>query len=127
MTPLRAPLARYAERLHRAAGDTHHVASPLGAWLLLALTGPTATGDARAALAEVQNCPGVVAGPRTLSGGVVDVGQRWTYRDGEVRSVIAVMRVDERVLVLSMTSETSDPDDTTRIDALLALAAARLV
>ncbi|RLQ07640.1 hypothetical protein EAD96_06125 [Micromonospora sp. BL1] len=52
MTPLRAPLARYAERLHRAAGDTHHVASPLGAWLLLALTGPTATGDARAALAE---------------------------------------------------------------------------
>ncbi|MEU4790659.1 hypothetical protein AB0F95_13250 [Micromonospora tulbaghiae] len=52
MTPLRAPLARYAERLHRAAGDTHHVASPLGAWLLLALTGPTATGDARAALAD---------------------------------------------------------------------------
>ncbi|WP_435149353.1 hypothetical protein [Micromonospora aurantiaca (nom. illeg.)] len=52
MTPLRAPLARYAERLHRAAGDTHHVASPLGAWLLLALTGPAATGDARAALAE---------------------------------------------------------------------------
>ncbi|MEE3922312.1 hypothetical protein V2I01_40615 [Micromonospora sp. BRA006-A] len=45
-------LARYAERLHRAAGDTHHVASPLGAWLLLALTGPAATGDARAALAE---------------------------------------------------------------------------
>ncbi|NHO81878.1 hypothetical protein [Micromonospora sp. CMU55-4] len=52
MTPLHAPLARYAERLHRAAGDTHHVASPLGAWLLLALTGPAATGDARAALAE---------------------------------------------------------------------------
>lgn len=52
MTPLRTPLARYAERLHRAAGDTHHVASPLGAWLLLALTGPAATGDARAALAE---------------------------------------------------------------------------
>ncbi|MEV4694548.1 hypothetical protein AB0K27_25985 [Micromonospora echinospora] len=51
MTPLRAPLARYAERLHRAAGDTHHVASPLGAWLLLALTGPTATGEDRAALA----------------------------------------------------------------------------
>ncbi|MBF5031932.1 hypothetical protein IRY44_19470 [Micromonospora sp. ANENR4] len=52
MTPLRAPLARYAERLHRAAGDTHHVASPLGAWLLLALTGPAATGETRAALAE---------------------------------------------------------------------------
>lgn len=52
MTPLHAPLAHYAERLHRAAGDTHHVASPLGAWLLLALTGPAATGEARAALAE---------------------------------------------------------------------------
>lgn len=52
MTPLHAPLARYAERLHRAAGDTHHVASPLGAWLLLALTGPAATGETRAALAE---------------------------------------------------------------------------
>ncbi|WP_089158139.1 serpin family protein [Micromonospora sp. NBS 11-29] len=52
MNPLHAPLAHYAERLHRAAGDTHHVASPLGAWLLLALTGPAATGQARAALAE---------------------------------------------------------------------------
>ncbi|WBB76873.1 hypothetical protein O7602_15605 [Micromonospora sp. WMMD1128] len=52
MTPLHAPLAHYAERLHRAAGDTHHVASPLGAWLLLALTGPAATGQARSALAE---------------------------------------------------------------------------
>ncbi|PGH45248.1 hypothetical protein COO58_13050 [Micromonospora sp. WMMA1996] len=52
MNPLDAPLARYAERLHGAAGDTHHVASPLGAWLLLALTGPAATGEARAALAD---------------------------------------------------------------------------
>ncbi|MFI5836081.1 hypothetical protein ACIA5A_20650 [Micromonospora sp. NPDC051300] len=52
MTPLHAPLAQYAERLHRAAGDTHHVVSPLGAWLLLASTGPAATGAARAALAE---------------------------------------------------------------------------
>ncbi|MGC4896674.1 hypothetical protein [Micromonospora sp. DT31] len=52
MNPLHAPLARYAERLHRAAGDTHHVASPLGAWLLLALIGPAATGADRAALTE---------------------------------------------------------------------------
>ncbi|MEV5820372.1 hypothetical protein ABUL04_11360 [Micromonospora harpali] len=36
-TNLHAPLARYAARLHGAAGDRHHVASPLGAWLLLAL------------------------------------------------------------------------------------------
>ncbi|BBH63388.1 hypothetical protein ACTI_00730 [Actinoplanes sp. OR16] len=32
-------LARYADRLHATAGDRHHVASPLGAWLLLALAG----------------------------------------------------------------------------------------
>ncbi|MEU4692242.1 hypothetical protein [Actinoplanes sp. NPDC023714] len=32
-------LARYADRLHATAGARHHVASPLGAWLLLALTG----------------------------------------------------------------------------------------
>ncbi|WP_229076008.1 hypothetical protein [Actinoplanes sp. DH11] len=31
-------LHRYAQRLHTAAGDRHHIASPLGAWLLLALT-----------------------------------------------------------------------------------------
>ncbi|MFI2713612.1 hypothetical protein ACH495_26155 [Micromonospora sp. NPDC018662] len=52
MNPLHAPLAHYAARLHGAAGDTHHVASPLGAWLLLALTGPAATGQARATLTE---------------------------------------------------------------------------
>ncbi|SCF04791.1 Serpin (serine protease inhibitor) [Micromonospora viridifaciens] len=52
MNPLHGPLAHYAERLHRAAGDAHHVASPLGAWLLLALTGPAATDDARTRLEE---------------------------------------------------------------------------
>ncbi|MEO3778321.1 hypothetical protein ABGB16_16015 [Micromonospora sp. B11E3] len=36
-TDLHAPLARYAARLHASVGDRHHVASPLGAWLLLAL------------------------------------------------------------------------------------------
>lgn len=52
MTSPHPPLARYAERLHGAAGDAHHVASPLGAWLLLALTAPAATGDARAGLED---------------------------------------------------------------------------
>lgn len=52
MNPLHGPLAHYAERLHRAAGDAHHVASPLGAWLLLALTGPAATGGTRTELEE---------------------------------------------------------------------------
>jgi hypothetical protein len=44
-------VARYAERLHAVIGDRHTVASPLGAWLLLALCGARAgAGDA---LAEV--------------------------------------------------------------------------
>ncbi|GIE78499.1 hypothetical protein Aph02nite_44490 [Actinoplanes philippinensis] len=35
-------LGRYAERFHRVAGTQHHVASPLGAWLLLALVAKAA-------------------------------------------------------------------------------------
>jgi hypothetical protein len=41
------PVARYADRLHATAGNTHHVASALGAWLLLALVAVAATGRAR--------------------------------------------------------------------------------
>ncbi|MBQ1073143.1 hypothetical protein KBX06_08195 [Micromonospora sp. C31] len=52
-TDIRTPLARYADRLHAVTGDGHHVASPLGAWLLLALAAPAATGATRAALEEV--------------------------------------------------------------------------
>ncbi|MEH0974401.1 hypothetical protein V6U77_25030 [Micromonospora sp. CPCC 205546] len=52
-TDIRTPLARYADRLHAVIGDGHHVASPLGAWLLLALAAPAATGPTRAALEEV--------------------------------------------------------------------------
>ena len=48
-----AAVAGYARRLHRAAGECHHVASPLGAWLLLALCGPASSGAPRAGLAEV--------------------------------------------------------------------------
>jgi hypothetical protein len=48
-----APLARYARRFHRVAGAGHHVASPLGAWLLLALAGPACAGDDRRQLEEV--------------------------------------------------------------------------
>ena len=51
-----AAVARYAGRLHRVAGEGHHVASPLGAWLLLALCGPASSGDARAERAEVVGC-----------------------------------------------------------------------
>jgi hypothetical protein len=47
---LRAPLARYAGLLHGSAGPHHHVASPLGAWLLAALCAPAAAGSAAADL-----------------------------------------------------------------------------
>jgi hypothetical protein len=53
LTDVTAAVASYAQRLHRVAGERHHVASPLGAWLLLALCGPPSRGAARAELAEV--------------------------------------------------------------------------
>ncbi|MET8262043.1 hypothetical protein [Micromonospora sp. NPDC005205] len=42
---LHGPLSAYAARLHATVGDGHHVASPLGAWLLLAVTATTADSD----------------------------------------------------------------------------------
>ncbi|MEU1250690.1 hypothetical protein ACWD8I_17720 [Micromonospora arida] len=42
---LHGPLSAYAARLHATVGDRHHVASPLGAWLLLAVTATTADPD----------------------------------------------------------------------------------
>jgi hypothetical protein len=53
---LAVPIARYAGRLHAVIGDGHHVASPLGAWLLLALACPASTGEDRATLTEVLGC-----------------------------------------------------------------------
>jgi len=49
-------VARYARLLHRSAGEGHHVASPLGAWILLALCGPASSGAARAELAQALGC-----------------------------------------------------------------------
>jgi hypothetical protein len=49
-------VARYGARLHATAGDQHHVASPLGAWLLLALAAPASAGEDRDALTEVLGC-----------------------------------------------------------------------
>lgn len=46
-------VTRYAERFHRAVDGEQHVASPLGAWLVLALAAPAATGAVRAELAEI--------------------------------------------------------------------------
>jgi len=50
------PLARYARRVHALAGERHHVASPLGAWLLLALAGPASAGETRPSLSAALGC-----------------------------------------------------------------------
>src|SRR5215469_460671 len=46
----------YAARLHAAIGARHQVASPLGAWLLLALAGPASSGSDRGTLEEILGC-----------------------------------------------------------------------
>jgi len=49
-------VSAYAARLHAVIGTKHHVASPLGAWLVLALAGPASDGADRAALSDVLGC-----------------------------------------------------------------------
>lgn len=50
-------LAAYGHDLHRGLGDTHHVVSPLGAWLVVALAAPAARDtEVRADLARVLRC-----------------------------------------------------------------------
>lgn len=46
-------VASYAARAQPTFGDSHHVGSALGAWLVLALAAPAATGPARDELAEI--------------------------------------------------------------------------
>ncbi len=54
-------VAAYSARLQAVIGATHHVASPLGAWLLLALAAPASTGTDRDTLTEVLGCDAVTA------------------------------------------------------------------
>jgi hypothetical protein len=49
-------VAGYAARLQAVIGARHHVASPFGAWLLLALSAPASTGTDRDTLTEVLGC-----------------------------------------------------------------------
>jgi len=49
-------VARYASLLHAEIGAVHHAASPLGAWLLLALAAPAADGADREGLTEILGC-----------------------------------------------------------------------
>ncbi len=51
-----ALVARYARRIHGVIGTEHHVASPLGAWLLLALCGSATRSDERRPLESVLGC-----------------------------------------------------------------------
>jgi hypothetical protein len=46
-------ISRYAARLHRVVEEEHHVASPLGAWLVLALCAPLAKGQTRVELTDI--------------------------------------------------------------------------
>jgi hypothetical protein len=55
-TDIATPLARYARRFHAIAGSRHHVASPLGAWLLLALCAPASDGQTREFLNATLGC-----------------------------------------------------------------------
>jgi len=50
-------IAAYAACIHAVPGDAHHVASPLGAWLLLALVAPLAGGADRAEIEAALGCP----------------------------------------------------------------------
>ena len=52
MSEVATAVSRYADRFHRACGTSHHVASPLGAWLLLALCASASSGTTREELAE---------------------------------------------------------------------------
>ncbi len=49
-------VSAYAARLHAVIGATHHVASPLGAWLVLALAAPASKGADRETLTAVLGC-----------------------------------------------------------------------
>lgn len=53
---IRDAVARYASRFHPLLAGGHRVASPLGAWLLLALIAPAAEARLRDALAEILAC-----------------------------------------------------------------------
>jgi hypothetical protein len=57
-------VARYARRFHAVIGWRHHVASPLGAWLLLALCAPAASGAQRRELIDVLEPREAVNGDR---------------------------------------------------------------
>lgn len=53
---IRDAVARYATRFHRLLDGKHGVASPIGAWLLLALVAPAVDGPGRDRFADILGC-----------------------------------------------------------------------
>ncbi|MGV9212945.1 hypothetical protein ACTFTM_13900 [Micromonospora sp. RB23] len=87
-TDLHGPLSAYAERLHATIGDRHHVASPLGAWLLLALSAATTeAGPVTGA--------GAATGQDTAAGSDVPAGSdSATGGDGTAKDLVAALGTD---------------------------------
>ena len=63
-------LFHYASQVHQLAEDDHHVASPLGAWLLLAVCAPLASGPVRSELVDSLGLDPMVAADRAA--GLID-------------------------------------------------------
>jgi len=55
-TTVAKAVTAYASRLHAPFGEAHHIASPLGAWLLLAMIAPLASGEDRNQIEEALGC-----------------------------------------------------------------------
>jgi len=70
VTTLTRAVTRYANRFHGALGFEHHVASPLGAWILLALAADGATDPHLGRLEDIlgMDAPAAGAAARTLLG-----------------------------------------------------------
>ncbi|GGL96386.1 hypothetical protein [Nakamurella endophytica] len=82
---LRHAVARYADRLHGGIGTGHHVASPLGAWLLLAVAASAEPGAGELAGAlgmppdrAAAHARGLLAAPPTA---VAAAAGLWTQLD----------------------------------------------
>jgi hypothetical protein len=93
-TDIATPLAQYARRFHAIAGSRHHVASPLGAWLLLALCAPASDGKTREFLNATLGCDvadaaelaaGLLASPHPLVAAAAGV---W-HREGALSETLA--------------------------------------
>jgi len=93
-TDVVTPIARYARRFHAIAGSRHHVASPLGAWLLLALCAPASDGQTRDLLNAALGCDardaaelaaGLLASPHPLVAAAAGVWHRGALSGAQAR------------------------------------------